>query len=64
MTSVANSQVPDPGELSLDHIAHFVPHIDAASSALENLGFTLTPFSAHSHRAEPGGPLVPAGSGN
>lgn len=48
----------------LDHVAHFVPHIDAASSALEALGFTLTPFSAHSHRSEPGGPLVPAGAGN
>jgi len=48
----------------LDHVAHFVPHIDAASSALEKLGFTLTPFSAHSHRSEPGGPLVPAGAGN
>lgn len=48
----------------LDHVAHFVPHIDAASSALETLGFTLTPFSAHSHRSEPGGPLVPAGAGN
>ena len=45
-------------------MAHFVPHIDAASAALGQLGFTLTPFSAQSHRPEPGGPLVPAGSGN
>jgi hypothetical protein len=48
----------------LDHVAHFVPHVDAASEALEKLGFTLTPFSEQSHRAAPGGPLVPAGSGN
>ncbi len=64
MKSVASAQVPAPGELVLDHVAHFVPHIDAASSALEKLGFTLTPFSAQSHRSEPGGPLVPAGAGN
>ncbi len=50
--------------MNVDHVAHFVPHIDAASAALEQLGFTLTPFSAQSHRPEPGGPLVPAGSGN
>lgn len=48
----------------LDHVAHFVPHVDNASSALEKLGFTLTPFSEQSQRAEPGGPLVPAGAGN
>ena len=61
---IAASQPPSAGKLNIDHIAHFVPHIDAASSALEQAGFTLTPFSAQSHRLEPGGPLVPAGSGN
>jgi len=60
----AAGQVPPSGKINIDHIAHFVPHIDAASSALEQAGFTLTPFSAQSHRLEPGGPLVPAGSGN
>lgn len=58
------SQNPPPGKLNIDHVAHFVAHIDAASAALEQAGFTLTPFSAQSHRLEPGGPLVPAGSGN
>lgn len=57
-------QRPPAGALSLDHIAHFVPDIDAASRALERLGFTLTPFSLQQHRPEPGAPLVPAGSGN
>ena len=56
--------MPAPGALNVDHVAHFVPDIDAASAALESLGFTLTPFSAQSHRLEPGGPLVPAGTGN
>lgn len=62
--SIAASQVPLPGQLNVDHVAHFVPHIDAASDALEKLGFTLTPFSGQSHRPEPDGPLVPAGTGN
>lgn len=60
----ADSQVPRPGTLNVDHIAHFVPHVDSASRALERLGFNLTPYSAQSHRLEPGGPLVPAGTGN
>jgi len=58
------TQPPSPGKLNIDHIAHFVPHIDAAGAALEQAGFTLTPFSEQSHRLEPGGPLVPAGGGN
>ncbi len=58
------SQTPSPGKLNIDHVAHFVPHIDAASAALEQAGFTLTPFSEQSHRLEPGGPLTPAGAGN
>ena len=64
MSSVANNQAPTPGTLIIDHVAHFVPHVDSASSGLKKLGFTLTPFSEQSHRVEPGGPLVPAGSGN
>jgi hypothetical protein len=60
----AAGQVPATGKLNVDHVAHFVPHIDSASTALERAGFTLTPFSAQSHRSEPGGPLVDAGTGN
>jgi hypothetical protein len=62
--TIPAAQPPSPGRLNIDHIAHFVPHIDAASAALEQAGFTLTPFSAQSHRLESGGPLVPAGAGN
>jgi hypothetical protein len=61
---VPAAQPPSPGGLNIDHIAHFVPDIEAAGTVLEQAGFTLTPFSAQSHRLEPGGPLVPAGSGN
>jgi hypothetical protein len=58
------AHVPEPGALNLDHVAHFVPHIDEASDDLTRLGFTLTPFSPQSHRLEPDGPLLPAGTGN
>jgi hypothetical protein len=60
----AASQVPPAGSLNLDHLSHFVPDMDEASAALEHLGFTPTPFSAQSHRLEPNGPLVPAGTAN
>lgn len=50
--------------LDLDHLAHFVSDIDRAARELDALGFTLTPFSPQSHRLEPDGPLVPAGTGN
>ena len=62
--AVASNQAPAAGTINLDHVAHFVPDSDAASVALEHLGFTLTPFSPQSHRLDPQGPLVPAGTGN
>lgn len=52
------------GYPDIDHLAHFVPNIERAGTALTELGFTLTPFSAQTHRLESGGPLVPAGTGN
>jgi hypothetical protein len=61
---IAAAQAPSAGELTLDHVAHFVPDIGAASAALERVGFTLTPFSEQSHRLAPGGPAIPAGTGN
>lgn len=61
---IAAAQIPRSGELILDHVAHFVPHMDNAAPALEKLGFTMTPFSAQSHRIETGGPLTSAGTGN
>ena len=64
IAKLAAAQAPKAGKLTLDHVAHFVPHMDNAEPALEKLGFTLTPFSAQSHRLEPGGPLMPAGTGN
>jgi hypothetical protein len=53
-----------PAFISIDHGAHFVPDISAASAALTELGFTLTPLSAQSHRVTPDAPLTPAGASN
>jgi glyoxalase-like protein len=62
--SAGPSQLPPAGQLTLDHIAHFIPDVHEAAAVLERLGFTVTPFSAQVHRVTPGGPLVPAGTGN
>ncbi len=56
-------QLPAPGSLNIDHIAHFVPDIEAASLALAELGFVLTPFSPQTTR-NAAGESVPAGAGN
>ena len=56
-------QLPPPGTLNIDHVAHFVPDIDAASDLLAALGFTLTPFSLQTTRNE-AGESIPAGAGN
>lgn len=61
--SIAAGQLPPPGTLCVDHIAHFVPDIEAASAVLQQLGFALTPFSLQSTRNERG-ETVPAGAGN
>jgi hypothetical protein len=55
---VAERQKPPPGDLYLDHVAHFVPDLAAAGRLMESLGFVVTPESAH--RAQGG----PAGTSN
>src|SRR5258708_8155549 len=61
---IARCQVPASGTLVLDHVAHFVPDADEAATALQQLGFTVTPFSPQSHRPSPEAALTPAGTGN
>lgn len=56
-------QLPGDTEVYLDHVAHFVPAMDAAESALERLGFTLTPYTPQM-TAGSDGALAPAGTGN
>jgi hypothetical protein len=55
-------QLPPPGAVFLDHVAHFVPEMDAAAVALERCGFRLTPLTAQTNRVN--GKPVPAGTGN
>jgi hypothetical protein len=56
------AQLPEAGAVFLDHIAHFVPTMDAAAAALEQCGFRLTPFTAQTNLVD--GKRVPAGTGN
>lgn len=62
--SVASDQVPAAGGISLDHVAHWVPAIEAASARMEQLGFALTPYSSQRLPPKPGEPSAPAGTGN
>ena len=55
-------QLPQPRAVFLDHIAHFVPAMDAAAQALERCGFRLTPFTPQTTRVY--GNPIPAGTGN
>jgi hypothetical protein len=60
---IAARQRAPGGCLVLDHLAHFVPDLDAATRALEALGFILSPYSEQSTR-DADGAAVPAGSAN
>jgi hypothetical protein len=53
--NVAQRQRPPVGELYLDHLAHFVPDLDAAAAAWEKLGFRVTPVSHHQVGGKPAG---------
>jgi len=53
--TVADRQRPPPGELYLDHVAHFVPDLDEAAQLLERLGFVATPVSIQRTQDGPAG---------
>jgi hypothetical protein len=55
-------QLPGRGKIFLDHVAHFVPALDAAAEALEACGFRLTPRAVQQNRVD--GRFVPAGTAN
>jgi hypothetical protein len=55
-------QLPESGQIFLDHVAHFVPAMGAAADALERCGFRLTPFTVQTNQVS--GNSVPAGTGN
>lgn len=60
----ARANVPAPGKVVIDHLAHWVPDEPTASARLEALGFTLAPFSHQVTRATPDAPPVSAGTAN
>jgi hypothetical protein len=62
--NAGDHQRPRPGELVLDHIAHWVPDRAAAQAELVRLGFAPTPFSEQFTRAAADTPAVSAGTGN
>lgn len=51
----AQRQRPPPGDLYLDHLAHFVPDLAAAGAVWEMLGFRVTPLSEHQVSGKPAG---------
>lgn len=53
--NIAERQKPPPGDLFLDHVAHFVPDLDAAAAVFEQLGFAVGPVSVHLTPAGPAG---------
>jgi hypothetical protein len=52
---VAERQRPAAGELCLDHLAHFVPNLDAAAAVWEKLGLKVTPVAVHQVAGKPSG---------
>lgn len=66
MSGVADAkpQLPVDDQVFLDHIGWFVPDMDAASRALERLGFLLTPYSLHGDRDPATGVIKPVGTAN
>lgn len=52
---VHENQKPKPGDLVLDHVAHFVPDLRAAGELLERLGFLPSPVSRHEVQGKPAG---------
>lgn len=62
-------QVPDQGEIFLDHLGHFVPDMEAAHRDLTRLGFMQTPYTLHRTTPDrttsnPGDEPTPSGTAN
>ncbi len=60
----AGRQLPDRGEIYLDHVGWMVPDMDAATRAFTRLGFALTPYSLHGNQDPETGRMVQQGSAN
>lgn len=55
---------PQDNEIFLDHLGIFVPEFEAAATALERLGFLLTPLAVHESALTLGAPLTRLGTAN
>lgn len=60
----AEDQLPQDGQIFLDHAGWMVPDLDTAGPALARLGFTLTPHSVHYNWTAATGTLEPSGTAN
>jgi Glyoxalase-like domain len=60
----ADRRLPFPGEIFLDHVAHFVADPEGAGRALARAGFAPTPVSVQVNPDPTGGPPRPTGTGN
>jgi hypothetical protein len=61
---VVTRQLPDSGEVFLDHVGHFVADPAAAAEALARAGFMATPLSVQVNPDPAGGPPRLTGAGN
>ena len=61
---VIASNLPPAGAIYLDHTGHFIHSADAATEALQGLGFTVTPYSAQIQPDPDTGKPYLTGTGN
>src|SRR5437762_4630527 len=61
--SWANRQLPERGEVFLDHVGYFVTDLDAAGAQLERLGFRVSLTNVQTN-ADASGALKPSGTSN
>ncbi|MEM7254743.1 MAG: VOC family protein, partial [Pseudomonadota bacterium] len=62
--AIGAAQIPHGEGINLDHVAHWLPDLEAGHRALTGLGFITTPYSEQSNRPNPDAPAVPAGAAN
>ena len=58
---VSTVELPRGDAVFLDHLAHWVPDMHAASALLERLGFLLTPYAIDCGSLSSARSLLPAG---
>lgn len=59
-----SQQLPDRGEVFLDHVGWMIPHMEKTGDAFSRLGFVLTPYSEHSNKNATTGEITRQGSAN